>query len=70
MSAPNVVAMRRSLAALGDYLEQAIGLTAEAQDAATSDAGLAREQAIVGNYIELARGELDRFQEAANGRCT
>ncbi len=66
MSRANLAAMRVSLAAIGDYLEQAIALSAEAQDPeATPKPG--REQGLVGTYIELARGALERFEDAANG---
>lgn len=68
-AAPNVRAMRSALAELGDYLEQAINITAEAQDpeAPTTPARLDTEQGIVRTYIQLARAALDRFQEAADG---
>ena len=69
MAAPNLTAMRRTLAELGDYLEQAISITAESQnpETPTSPASLDCEQGIVRSYIELARGALERFEEAAHG---
>ena len=69
MSTPNVIGMRRALAELGDYLEQAVTISADAENERFIDtaARLDRDQSIVDGYIRLARFALERFEEAARG---
>ena len=64
---PDLAAMQLASEQLADYLGQAAAIALDACREGAPDSEVFGAHRIVNSYIELARGALDSFEEAARG---